>query len=149
MLFAFAAGAALLAGSTGFAAIPADQMVLGGVSYGASISEVEGVLGRPRKIEREMKSHGEEIEYEYGDSLEIKFINGKVVKIEADDSGNAKTKAGIGPGTDVAALKNAYGEPDHIDDEDYIYYAAGQQGIGFEFEIKSGRVTDIKCGFIH
>ena len=52
-------GAALLAGSTCFATVPANQLELGGIPYGASISTVENAYGRPRKAEREMKSYGE------------------------------------------------------------------------------------------
>ncbi len=146
---AFITALVFLAGATCFAAVPSDQMVLGSVRYGASVGEVEGLLGRPRKMEREIKSYGEKVEYEYSNSLEIKFVNGKAVKIKAEDFSDAKTKAGVGLGTDVATLKKAYGEPDFIDKEDYIYYAADQQRTGFEFEIKNGKVTEIKCGSLH
>lgn len=149
LFLAFITGVALLAGSVCFAAVPSDQMVLGGIRYGASVSEVENMLGRPRKMERETKSYGEKVEYEYSNSLEIKFVNGKAVKIKAEDFSDAKTKAGVGLGTDIATLKKAYGEPDFIDKDDYIYYAADQQGTGFEFEIKNGKVTEIKCGSLH
>lgn len=149
LLLTAAAGAALLAGSTCFASIPADQIELGGIPYGASISTVENAYGRPRKAEREMKSYGEKVEYEYGNSLEFEFINGKLTKMKADDFSDAKTKAGIGLGTDMAMVKKAYGEPDYIHEEDFIYYADGLQGVGLKIEIKYGKVTEIKCGVLH
>ena len=149
LLLTAAAGAALLAGSTCFASIPADQIELGGIPYGASISAVENAYGRPRKAEREMKSYGEKVEYEYGNSLEFEFINGKLTKMKADDFSDAKTKAGIGLGADMAMVKKAYGEPDYIHEEDFIYYADGLQGVGLKIEITYGKVTEIKCGVLH
>ena len=149
LLLTAAAGAALLAGSTCFASIPADQIELGGIPYGSSISAVENAYGRPRKAEREMKSYGEKVEYEYGNSLEFEFINGKLTKMKADDFSDAKTKAGIGLGADMAMVKKAYGEPDYIHEEDFIYYADGLQGVGLKIEIKYGKVTEIKCGVLH
>jgi len=149
LLLSVITGSVILAGSTCFATVPADQLVLGGIQYGASISAVERAYGAPRKSEREMKSYGEKVEYKYGNTLEFEFVNGKVTKIKADDFSDAKTKAGIGLGMDAAALKNAYGAPDAVHEEDYIYYAAGQQGIGLKFEIKYGKVTEIKCGSLY
>ena len=46
-------------------------------------------------------------------------------------------------------VKSAYGEPDYIHEEDFIYYADGLQGAGLKIEIKYGRVTEIKCGVLH
>ena len=138
MLLSVITGSMILAGSTCSATVPADQLVLGGIQYGASISAVESAYGAPRKVE-----------YKYGNTLEFEFLNGKVVKIKADDYSDAKTKAGIGLGMDAAALKNAYGAPDAIHEEDHIYYAAGMQGIGLKFEVKYGKITDIKCGSLY
>ena len=134
VLLSVITGSMILAGSTCSATVPADQLVLGGIQYGASISAVESAYGTPRKSEREMKSYGEKVEYKYGNS---------------EDFSDAKTKAGIGLGMDAAALKNAYGAPDAIHEEDHIYYAAGMQGIGLKFEVKYGKITDIKCGSLY
>ena len=128
---------------------------------------VENAYGRPRKSEREMKSYGEKVEYEYGNSLDFEFVNGKLTKIKADDFSDAKTKAGIGLGASMDMVKSAYGEPDFIHEEDFIYYAEGMQGpdfiheedfiyyaegmqgIGLKIEIKYGKVTEIKCGVLN
>ena len=147
MLLSVITGSMILAGST--CSATADQLVLGGIQYGASISAVESAYGAPRKSEREMKPYGDKVEYKYGNTLEFEFLNGKVVKIKADDYSDAKTKAGIGLGMDAAALKNAYGAPDAIHEEDHIYYAAGMQGIGLKFEVKYGKITDIKVGSLY
>ena len=149
MLLSVITGSMVLVGSTCSATIPADQLVLGGIQYGASISAVESAYGAPRKSEREMKPYGDKVEYKYGNTLEFEFLNGKVVRIKADDYSDAKTKAGIGLGMNAAALKNAYGAPDVIHEEDHIYYAAGMQGIGLKFEVKYGKITDIKVGSLY
>lgn len=52
-----------------------------------------------------MKSYGEKVEYEYGNSLDFEFINGKLTKIKADDFSDAKTKAGIGLGASMDMVK--------------------------------------------
>lgn len=149
MLLSVITGSMILAGSTCSATVPADQLVLGGIQYGASISAVESAYGAPRKSEREMESYGEKVEYEYDNSLEFEFVNGKVIRIEADDFSDAVTKAGIGLGMDAAVLKNVYGAPDAIHGEDHIYYAAGMQGIGLKFEVKYGKIVEIKCGSLY
>ena len=149
MLLTAITGAMLLAASTCSATVPADQLVLGGIQYGAPISAVESAYGMPRKSEREMKPYGDKVEYKYGNTLEFEFINGKVTKIKADDFSDAKTKAGIGLGMDATALRNAYGAPDAIHEEDQIYYAAGMQGIGLKFEVKYGKVTEIRVGSLY
>ena len=46
LLLTVVAGVALLAGSTCFARVPADQLELGGIPYGASISAVENAYGQ-------------------------------------------------------------------------------------------------------
>ena len=85
MLLSVITGSMILAGSTCSATVPADQLVLGGIQYGASISAVESAYGAPRKSEREMESYGEKVEYKYGNTLEFEFLNGKVVRIKADE----------------------------------------------------------------
>ena len=149
MLLSVITGSMILAGSTCSATVPSDQLVLGGIQYGASISAVESAYGAPRKSEREMESYGEKVEYKYGNSLEFEFVNGKVTKIKAEDFSDAKTKAGIGLGASMDMVKSAYGEPDFIHEEDFIYYAEGMQGIGLKIEIKYGKVTEIKCGVLN
>ena len=96
-----------------------------------------------------MEPYRQKVEYKYGNSLEFEFANSKLVKIKTDDYSNAKTKAGIGLRTDATTLKNTYGAPDAVHEEDYIYYAAGQQGVGLKFEVKYGKITDIKCGSLY
>ena len=39
-----------MAWSSCFATVPADQLVLGGIQYGASIGAVENAYGMPRQV---------------------------------------------------------------------------------------------------
>ncbi len=147
-------GAAILSGSVCSAAIPQSQLVLGGVEYGASISDVEKNLGQPEKSKTKTDKkhhaenyHGEKIKYKYGD-LEIEFVNGKVYEIEVEDLSDAKTAAGIGIGADVSALEKAYGKADFIHEDKYIYCTEENKNLGLVFEIKNGQVHEIKCGVL-
>ena len=160
-------GAAILSESVCFAAIPQNQIVLGGVFYGASVSDVEKTLGQPIKTKIETKHNGgkhhdknkhnenrsdanynvEKTKWEYGNSLKVKFIDGKVCEIEAEDSSDAKTAAGIGIGADVSALEKAYGKADFIHNDKYIY-CTDDKNLGLVFEIKNGKVHEIKCGVL-
>lgn len=74
-------GAMVMAWSSCFATVPADQLVLGGIQYGASIGAVENAYGMPRKSEREMEPYGDKVEYKYGNTLEFEFVNGIVSDI--------------------------------------------------------------------
>ena len=92
LLLTVVTGVALLAGSTCFATVPANQLELGGIPYGASISAVENAYGRPRKSEREMKSYGPDFIHEedfiyyaegmQGIGLKIEIKYGKVTEIK-------------------------------------------------------------------
>lgn len=143
-------GAMMMTGAVCSATISTNQLEIGGIKCGATISDVEKVFGQPLKIEREIKRGVEKIEYEYRD-FEIKFINGRVQEFEVDYNGNLKTAAGIGVGSTVADVERAYGRPDSIhkdrykDDfqDKYIYYVDGTN-LKLVFEIKGDRVHEFK-----
>ncbi|MBR2216696.1 MAG: hypothetical protein IJ849_13210 [Selenomonadaceae bacterium] len=141
-------GVVMLTGGTCSATIAPSQLVLGGITQNATPAEVEEVYGAPRRSETEQEYYGQELEYEYGNKLEFKFINGKLRKIKAEDYSDAKTAAGIGLGADVAAVKKAYGEPDAIHEDKFVYYVAGDSSLGLTFEFEHGRVEEIACGDI-
>ena len=139
-------GAMMMTGAVCSATIPANQLEIGGIKCGATISDVERICGQPLKIEREIKRGVEKIEYKYRD-FEIQFINGKVQEFEVDDSSNLKTAAGIGVGSTVADIERAYGKPDSIHkdryQDKYIYYVDGAN-LKLVFEIKGDRVHEFK-----
>lgn len=148
IIFSFLLSSIIMTSSTCFGALSEDHLMLGEIKYGATISDVEKQYGKPIKIDRETKPSGEKIEYKYDNSIEFEFINGILKEITVEDQSNAKTKAGVGIGTDVATLKSIYGEPDKIHEEDFIYYIEGMQGIGLKFEINNGKVQEISCGLL-
>ena len=143
-------GAALLGGAAE-ASIPQDALVVGGIEYGASESYVRSVYGAPREVETKFHpvyTGGQAIEWEYGNGLDITFVDGAVRQVEVDKPNGVQTAANIAVGTDVNALIAAYGQPDAIHGDKYIYFVDGDSSIGLSFEIERNRVDEIKMGLI-
>ena len=143
-------GAALLSGAAE-ASIPQDALVVGGIEYGASESYVRSVYGAPREVETKFHpvyTGGQAIEWEYGNGFDIIFVDGAVRQVEVDKPNGIQTAANIAVGTDVNALIAAYGQPDAIHGDKYVYYADGDSSIGLSFEIERNRVEEIKMGLI-
>ena len=143
-------GAALLGGAAE-ASIPQDALVVGGIEYGASESYVCSVYGAPREVETKFHpvyTGGQAIEWEYGNGFDIIFVDGAVRQVEVDKPNGIQTAANIAVGTDVNALIAAYGQPDAIHGDKYIYFVDGDSSIGLSFEIERNRVDEIKMGLI-
>ena len=143
-------GAALLGGAAE-ASIPQDALVVGGIEYGASESYVRSVYGAPREVETKFHpvyTGGQAIEWEYGNGFDIIFVDGAVRQVEVDKPNGIQTAANIAVGTDVNALIAAYGQPDAIHGDTYIYFVDGDSSIGLSFEIERNRVDEIKMGLI-
>jgi hypothetical protein len=139
--------------STGVAgaSIPSDTLVVGGIEYGASEEYVRSIYGTPREVETKYNpfySGGKAVEWEYGNGFDITFVDGVVRRIEIGEPNGIKTKANISVGTDVNALFAAYGAPDAIQGDHYIYYVNGDQTIGFVFEIEHNKIDEIEMGTI-
>ncbi|MBF1715309.1 MAG: hypothetical protein HXO85_06840, partial [Selenomonas sp.] len=58
------------------------------------------------------------------------------------------TQDNITVGSDLSALIAAYGQPDVIHGDDYIYRVDGDNGGGLTFEIEHGRVAEFCVGTI-
>ena len=143
-------GAALLGGAAE-ASIPQDALVVGGIEYGASESYVRSVYGAPREVETKFHpvyTGGQAIEWEYGNGFDIIFVDGAVRQVEVDKPNGVQTAANIAVGTDVNTLIAAYGQPDAIHGDTYIYFVDGDSSIGLSFEIERNRVEEIKMGLI-
>lgn len=143
-------GAALLGGAAE-ASIPQDALVVGGIEYGASESYVRSVYGAPREVETKFHpvyTGGQAIEWEYGNGFDIIFVDGAVRQVEVDKPNGIQTAENIAVGTDVNALIAAYGQPDAIHGDKYIYFVEGDSSIGLSFEIEHNRVDEIKMGLI-
>ena len=112
---------------------------------------MRSVYGAPHKVETEYNpfySGGQAVEWEYGGGFDITFVDGAARRIEIDARNGIQTKENIAVGTDVNTLIAAYGQPDTIRGDDYIYFVDGDQTIGFAFEIENNRVDEIKMGVI-
>ena len=134
------------------ASIPSDTLVVGGVEYGASEEYVRSIYGVPREVETKYNpfySGGQTVEWEYGNGFDIIFIDGFVRRVEIGEPNGIRTKANISVGTDVNTLLAAYGKPDAVRGDHYIYYVNGDQTIGFVFEIEHNRVDEIEMGTIY
>ena len=146
-----ALGVSLLGSAAAEAAVPQDALVVGGIEYGASESYVRSVYGAPREVETKFDSiyaGGQGVEWEYGSDFDIVFVNDMVRRVEIGARNGIQTKENIAVGTDVNTLIAAYGQPDTIRGDDYIYFVDGDQTIGFAFEIENNRVDEIKMGVI-
>lgn len=146
-----AVGAALTMSTTiCAAAVPSSALVAGGIEYGASADYVQQVYGTPTEVETKHHSlwNGEVTEYEYGDSFELKFVDGYVRHIEISRHNGIKTAAGIEVGSTLDAVKAAYGEPNKIRGDKYIYYCDEDKSIGLVFEIENNKVDEIEMGYL-
>ena len=150
-LAGIALGAVLISGAAVEAAVPQDALVVGGIAYGASESYVRSVYGAPREVETKYNpiyAGGQSTEWEYGNDFDIVFVDGAVRQIEIGARNGVQTAANIAVGTDVNTLIAAYGQPDVIHGDQYIYFVNGDTSIGFVFEIEANRVDEIKMGVI-
>ena len=146
-----ALGVALLGnGAVSEAAVPQSELVLGGIEYNASRTYLESVYGTPTEDELKHSNlfAGEVRELEYGDSFELLLVDGAVQNIEISRHNGIKTPKGIEVGSTLADVKAAYGEPDRVRHNDYIYYVDGNMDLGFVFEIENNKVTEIEAGLI-
>lgn len=140
-------GAVTLASTAAFAQIPYKHMAIGNVHYGATISEVEAMYGKPHEIESEAKAHGNEVEYKYSNGLEVKFVDGIAKEITLDRPSILKTTGGIKIGYDIHDVERVYGKPDFIEsDGDYVYRYEDNPSAALKFEVKGGVVKAIEVG---
>ena len=140
---------AVLIGGAAEAAVPQDALVVGGIEYGASESYVRSVYGAPREVETKYNpiyADGQATEWEYGNDFDIVFVDGAVRQVEIGARNGVQTAANITVGTDVNTLIAAYGQPDVMRGDQYIYFVNGDTSIGFVFEIEANRVDEIKMG---
>ena len=145
-----AVGAALTMSTTiCAAAVPSSALVAGGIEYGASADYVQQVYGTPTEVETKHHSlwSGEVTEYEYGDSFELKFVDGYVRHIEISRHNGIKTAAGIEVGSTLDAVKQPT-RARQIRGDKYIYYCDEDKSIGLVFEIENNKVDEIEMGYL-
>ena len=131
------------------ARISRESLLLGDIAYGAAEADVRALYGAPLETEseRSMRYAGRPVvEYEYGDHLSLDFVDGFVRRVKVSERSTLASGKGVCIGTPVEELRRVYGEPSMVYGEDYIYFSEEDPTIGFAFEIKHGRVEEIKMG---
>ena len=131
------------------ARISREALLLGDIAYGAAEADVRALYGAPLETEseRSMRYTGRTVvEYEYGDHLSLDFVDGFVRRVKVSERSTLASGKGVCIGTPVEELRRVYGEPSMVYGEDYIYFSEEDPTIGFAFEIKHGRVEEIKMG---
>lgn len=131
------------------ARISREALLLGDIAYGAAEADVRALYGAPLETEseRSMRYAGRPVvEYEYGDHLALDFVDGFVRRVKVSERSTLASGKGVCIGTPVEELRRVYGEPSMLYGEDYIYFSEEDPTIGFAFEIKHGRVEEIKMG---
>ena len=131
------------------ARISHEALLLGDIAYGAAEADVRALYGAPLETEseRSMRYAGKAVvEYEYGDHLSLDFVDGFVRLVKVSERSTLASGKGVCIGTPVEELRRVYGEPSMVYGEDYIYFSEEDPTIGFAFEIKHGRVEEMKMG---
>ena len=131
------------------ARISREALLLGDIAYGAAEADVRALYGAPLETEseRSMRYAGKAVvEYEYGDHLSLDFVDGFVRLVKVSERSTLASGKGVCIGTPAEELRRVYGEPSMVYGEDYIYFSEEDPTIGFAFEIKHGRVEEIKMG---
>lgn len=122
-----------------------DQLVLGQISYGAAIDEVQQRHGAPNEIDRDDMM----VKYEYKNVFDLYVVNGIVQKIKVDDLNGLGTSKGIRVGSSVDDVVAAYGQPNTVYGDHMIYRSANNPAVGLDFELELNRVEKIECGMLH
>ena len=131
------------------ARISRESLLLGDIAYGAAEADVRALYGAPLEMESERSMRyawKSVVEYEYGDHLSLDFVDGFVRLVKVSERSTLASGKGVCIGTPVEELRRVYGEPSMVYGEDYIYFSEEDPTIGFAFEIKHGRVEEIKMG---
>ena len=127
-----------------------DRFVIGGVSIGQTMSQVETVCGEPVKT----RSFNEFLFYEYGNDetqFVIRFRNGMADTVYVAGNNGIATLDGIKIGSGKKAIIKTYGEPDihqrgtgfvsHPDAE-LIRYLSANGKMRMTFEVLHGKVIN-------
>ena len=122
-----------------------DQLVLGQISYGASIDAVRQRHGEPHEIDRDDGM----AKYEYKNVFDLYVTNGIVQRIKVDDLNGLGTAKGIKVGSSMDDVVAAYGQPNTVLGDHIIYHSASNPAVGLDFEIELNHVEKIECGMLH
>ncbi len=136
--------------SNGAATLDNSQLVLAGISYGASIDAVRQTYGEPREIDQDYKPmfQGPVMVYEYRGTFDLYVVNNTIQRIKVDDLNGLGTSRGIVVGSSANDVVAAYGQPNAVLGDHYIYRVSGNPTLGLDFEMAYSHVEKIKCGIL-
>lgn len=143
--------------ATGEAKIADERMVIGALSIGQTVKEVEMIYGKPAKISN-YKIDPNRMTYEYGkggSQFTIVFKNNKIVSITVKGYDKVATIDGIMIGTPKKFIIEAYGQPDFTrgdgkqpPDSEYMLFItnSGRISVGgitgrMLFDLRKGQVV--------
>lgn len=129
-------------------AISSEDLVIGGISVGASIDAVRSAHGEPIGTKTKHRWHGgaSATVYEYPALFDIYVVDGVVRAIKIDYPNGIKTGKNISVGSTAEEVIAAYGEPSGKDKNHLVYFVENEPGLGLEFEIDHGYVEEIRVG---
>lgn len=127
-----------------------EDLVVGGVAYGASIDSVKAAHGEPYKIENKHKWRGNTpvSVYDYASLFDVYVSDGVVRCVKVERSNSLSTNKNISVGSSVDDVIAAYGEPNIKSKDKIIYLTENNPSLGIEFEIDYDFVEEIKVGLI-
>ncbi len=127
-----------------------EDLVLGGISYGASIEAVRAAHGEPHKIENKHKWHGNTpvAVYDYANLFDLYVVDNVVRCIKVEDLNGLGTNKNIVVGSTMEDVIAAYGEPNFRDKDKIVYHLENNPSLGIMFEMDISFVEEIKVGVL-
>ena len=131
-------------------AIKSEDLVIGGISVGASIDAVRAAHGEPIATKNKHKWHGRSSAtvYEYPALFDLYVTDGVVRAIKLDYPNGIKTSKNISVGSTAEEVIAAYGEPSIRDKDNIVYFVENNPALGIEFDIDHGYVDEIRAGVL-
>lgn len=130
--------------------IKSEDLVIGGISIGATVESVRAVHGDPIATKSKHKWYGRNsvTVYEYPALFDL-YVSDEVVRaIKLDYPNGVKTGKNISIGSSVEEVIAAYGEPNVRDKDNIIYLVENDTSLGLKFEIDHGYVDEIRAGVL-
>ena len=126
------------------------DLILAGLSYGASAGDLRNKYGEPDEMGNKAKFHlpGTSEYFKYRGLFSAYVTGGNIISVSVDDMNGMPTGKNIVVGSSANDVITAYGEPSLKKDDHYIYRLPEDPRVGFDFEIENGSVKEITCGML-
>lgn len=121
-----------------------DRAALGGIAIGSEVDYVRSIYGEPDKILDGLD--GRSIEWYYGDTFQIRFVEGRAVFVCSSGNNGLNTPDNVGVGMKSRLVKKVFGRPHEKLKFDrrqvYVYEGAGAWQM--IFVINDDWITEIR-----